>query len=276
MSSRSPATPRKSRFRKFLGNLKDGFRSSSSSRPTSPHLRDTSASSVDLRPPPTTLPRSPSQLVVTQPASLVAPIVGARVTVPTSADANPALTVTKPGAQSAPISEPSAGDKLKKAGETAWVVLKLALDALEKSSDAFPPLKSAVAAFNACLSIVENAAANRDDYENIANELRTMVDTVGEYAKEFAEEDKNGSIRNIISSMEAAAERIRKKQERGKIEQMAMSKQDKDDVMECYRQIEISFRRLQVRAHARRHDAESNTIIDPHWSLDCKKDGSAP
>ncbi|KAF8600545.1 hypothetical protein BDV93DRAFT_510738 [Ceratobasidium sp. AG-I] len=265
MSSRSPAAPKKSRFRKFLGNLKDGFRSSSSSRPASPHLRDTSASTVDLRPPPIALSRSPSLVAITQPVSLVTSIIGAPATVPSSVDGIPAVTVTEPSAQSASVSEPSTGNKLKKAGITAWIVLKLALDALEKSSDAFPPLKSAVAAFNACLSIVENAAANRGDYEIIANELRTMVETVKEYANEFAAEDENGSIQNIISSMKAAVEKIQKKQERGKVEQMAMSKQDKDDVMDCYRQIEISFRRLQ-----------SDAITDPHWSLDRKKDGSAP
>ncbi|KAF8600576.1 hypothetical protein BDV93DRAFT_510766 [Ceratobasidium sp. AG-I] len=271
MSTKSPATP-KGGFKKIL-HPKEWFRSSPNSRPASPH---TSASTVDLRPPSVALPRSPSQLVVTQPVCLVAPIVGARATVPPSADDVPTVTVTEPSAQSASISEPSAGDKLKQAGKTAWAGLKLALEVLEESSSVFPPLKEAVAGFIACLSIVEDAAANRDDYENIANELTTMLETVEEYANEFAAEDKNGSIQNTISSMKSAVEKIQKKQQRGKVERMAMSKQDKDDVMDFYQQIESSFRHLQVSAKARWHDAGPDAVADPYWSLDCKKAGSSP
>ncbi|KAF8600561.1 hypothetical protein BDV93DRAFT_587881, partial [Ceratobasidium sp. AG-I] len=244
--SNSPAAPKKKGLRKRLGDLIDGFRSSASSRPVSLHLRDTTASTVDLRPPLIALPRSPRQLVVTQSVSLVAPTMGARATTALNADGIPAVTVAQPSAQSASISEPSTGDKLKRVRKTAWAGLKLALEVLEESSCVFPPLKEAVAGFIACLSIVEDAAANRGDYEDIANELRTMLETLKEYTNEFAAEDKNGSIQNTISTMKAAAERIKQRQERGKAKRMAMSKQDEDHVMEHYQQIETSFRRLQT------------------------------
>jgi hypothetical protein len=57
--------------------------------------------------------------------------------------------------QSASDPERNTSDKLKKAWGVAWSGLETALRFLEKSADAFPPLKSAVGGLVACLDLAQ-------------------------------------------------------------------------------------------------------------------------
>jgi len=57
--------------------------------------------------------------------------------------------------QSSSHSEPNTSDKLKKAWGVTWSGLETALRLLEKSADAFPPLKSAVGGLVACLDLTQ-------------------------------------------------------------------------------------------------------------------------
>ena len=156
MSSHPPKSfKEKSLRRRALDTLKNVFASPSTPLLSSQRLRDLPASSVELRPPPPAFPRSPSQSILLQPASDQAPIAVEQVTATPSVHKSPTLTVTKPDAQQASKPESRAKDKVKQAGKTAWIALKLALEVLQKSSDVFPPLQSAVAGFSGCLSIVE-------------------------------------------------------------------------------------------------------------------------
>lgn len=156
MASDPPETPRKRSYgRKMLGKLQDAFRSPSSPSSSSPRLRDMPASSVDLHPLPLPLPCSPSQSAVGQPVSLSAPIMVEHAVIPSRVDQTPTLTVPGSSARPGANAEPGRGDKLKEAVKTAWAGLKLALEVLEKCSNVFPPLKSAVAELNACLGVIE-------------------------------------------------------------------------------------------------------------------------
>lgn len=49
----------------------------------------------------------------------------------------------------------TAAARLREAGDTAWCGLATALRMLEQSADGFPPLKSAVDRFIACLDVVQ-------------------------------------------------------------------------------------------------------------------------
>jgi hypothetical protein len=57
--------------------------------------------------------------------------------------------------QSSSHPEPNTSDKLKKAWGVTWSGLETALRLLEKSADAFPPLKSAVGGLVACLDLAQ-------------------------------------------------------------------------------------------------------------------------
>jgi len=54
-----------------------------------------------------------------------------------------------------PSSQPPSSDKIKKAWGVTWSTLEAALRLLEKSADAFPPLKSAVSGLVACLDLAQ-------------------------------------------------------------------------------------------------------------------------
>jgi len=57
--------------------------------------------------------------------------------------------------QSSSYPEPNTSDKLKEAWSVTWSGLEIALRLLEKSADAFPPLKSAVGGLVACLDLAQ-------------------------------------------------------------------------------------------------------------------------
>jgi hypothetical protein len=60
-----------------------------------------------------------------------------------------------PSSQQFSHSEPNGSDKLKKALGVTWSGLQTALRLLERSADAFPPLKSAVGGLVACLDLAQ-------------------------------------------------------------------------------------------------------------------------
>ena len=90
----------------------------------------------------------------------------------------------------------------KKVGEEAWIGLKATLKLLERSSDAFPPLKSAVAGFLGVVDIfevscyasytlerhsffcVQTAAQNKDDYAELASNLKGIIDEFNQHPGE--------------------------------------------------------------------------------------------
>lgn len=115
---------------------------------------------------------------------------------------------------SASPAAPSTG-KLREARRVVWSGLEKALRLLEQSSDAFPPLRSAVGALVECLDIVQvsnghpslaancnrcnlqAAATNDQDYEELTLELTTMASTLNRYMSELGSEDPSDSIARI-------------------------------------------------------------------------------
>jgi len=66
------------------------------------------------------------------------------------------LPTSRPSSQQSPsYPELNTSDKLKKAWGVTWSGLETALRLLEKSADAFPPLKSAVGGLVACLDLAQ-------------------------------------------------------------------------------------------------------------------------
>ena len=50
---------------------------------------------------------------------------------------------------------------------------------------------------NRCKVSEQNAASNRTDYEELADEFQSMADMLNRYASELESEPNNGSIANI-------------------------------------------------------------------------------
>ncbi|KAB5589183.1 hypothetical protein CTheo_7381 [Ceratobasidium theobromae] len=115
-------------------------------------------------------------------------------------------------------------DKAKETGHTAWATLESTLQLLERSSDAFPPLKSAVAELVGCLDIIQTAAGNSQDYTNLASQFADMAKTLNQY---------------MISH-------IGQKRGRGKGKRLLESREDQDDVVKClmHKKNDIGLRTL--------------------------------
>ena len=90
-----------------------------------------------------------SALLGTDPVGETTGVIGSR-----SQDA--VLPTSHPSSQQSSFHpEPNTSDKLKKAWGVTWSALETALRLLEKSADAFPPLKSAVGGLVTCLDLAQ-------------------------------------------------------------------------------------------------------------------------
>ncbi|CAE6433698.1 unnamed protein product, partial [Rhizoctonia solani] len=126
-----------------------------------------------------------------------------------------------------------------------WDRLTSSLRALEAGVELFPPLKSAISALVRCLDIIQVAASNRTDYEELVGELQSMIDILNQYAGELDWEPNNGSVANIAKCIQAQVEEIERQKEHGTLGRLRDATQDQEDVIKRYRQVEKLFRQLQ-------------------------------
>ncbi|KDN39301.1 hypothetical protein RSAG8_08936, partial [Rhizoctonia solani AG-8 WAC10335] len=127
----------------------------------------------------------------------------------------------------------------------AWSRLTSTLRRLESCVDLFPPLKSAVSALIGCLDIVQKAASNRADYEELADEFQVMANMLNQYAGQLESEPNNGSIANIAQSIQQQVTDIQRKRGSGTVGRRFEATDDQEDVIRRYRQVEKLFRQLQ-------------------------------
>ncbi|KAG8736442.1 hypothetical protein FRC11_002636, partial [Ceratobasidium sp. 423] len=126
-----------------------------------------------------------------------------------------------------------------------WDRLKSSLSAFEGSMGLFPPLKSAIGALIGSLDVVQTAASNRADYEQLTSELQSMADILNQHAGDLHSEASRGSIANISESIERQVTNIKEWKEGGTIGRLLNASQDQEDVIRRYRQVEILLRKLQ-------------------------------
>ncbi|CUA74710.1 putative WD repeat-containing protein all2124 [Nostoc sp, PCC 7120] [Rhizoctonia solani] len=180
---------------------------------------------------------------------------------------------------SAPASEADATPEKKKPGSAAWARMIGSLEGLKTSVELFPPLKSAVGAFIGSLDIVQKAASNRADYEELADEFRSMADMLQQYAGDLESEPNNGSIANIAQCIQRQVTEIEKKEESGTIGHLLDATQDQEDIIRRYRQVERLFRQLQYDLSMRtRNDVKKQleiTLLQRMPSVDDAKYNSS-
>jgi len=96
-----------------------------------------------------------------------------------------------------------------------WSALETALRLLEKSADAFPPLKSAVGGLVACLDLaqvgygygftvlclvkfpLQVVGENHEEYEKLATEFTNTANTLAPYVTKLIAEDVGDSVERI-------------------------------------------------------------------------------
>ncbi|KAF9528032.1 hypothetical protein CPB83DRAFT_855213 [Crepidotus variabilis] len=133
--------------------------------------------------------------------------------------------------------------KIKGAFGLAWDGLDTALRLLKESSDAFPPLKTAVGGIVALIDLVQTTKDNNGDYQRLANELAKMAILLAPHASKI-KEDK--PTKDTIKLIEAELDGILDQRDRGVIKRTIQANKDKGDIIKCLRRIENLFRLLQI------------------------------
>ncbi|KAF4609654.1 hypothetical protein D9613_012003 [Agrocybe pediades] len=128
--------------------------------------------------------------------------------------------------------------------KAAWKATEVALRLLEKSADAFPPLKAAVGGLVACLDLAKNVTGNQEEYIKLAEELTQIARALKPYASQLAAEGAGGSIALILKSIDEELAEIKKQQERSNRKKIVEAADDKGDILMRYRKIDSLFRRL--------------------------------
>ncbi|CAE6527197.1 unnamed protein product [Rhizoctonia solani] len=156
----------------------------------------------------------------------------------TATPPEPPTQASDPNIETDPISQNN------ESGSAAWARMIGSLRVLETTVE-FPPLKSAVGAFIGCLDIVQKAASNRPDYEELADEFESIVNILNQYAGDLESEPNSGSIANIVQCLERQVTEIKDKEALGTIGHLLDVTHDQEHVIRRYREVERLFRKLQ-------------------------------
>ncbi|KAG9089287.1 hypothetical protein FS749_001452 [Ceratobasidium sp. UAMH 11750] len=136
----------------------------------------------------------------------------------------------------------------KRAARVAWARLEHALKTLQQSSDMFPPVKPAVNGLLACIDILEAASQGREEYDALASNLAIILDDLAKHLRESRSIQMSNCVSNIISGIEQQIDAINLKKVRLGPQRLFEAQQDMDDLVGCYRRIEMLFRQLQNNA----------------------------
>ncbi|KAF4609673.1 hypothetical protein D9613_012022 [Agrocybe pediades] len=138
--------------------------------------------------------------------------------------------------------------------ETAWKSTEVALRVLEKSADAFPPLKSAVAGLVACLDLAKNVTGNQEEYIKLAEEFIQMDGNLKPYASQLAAAGGGGIIAVTLESIDEELGKIKRQLARGKFKRTLEATDDQSDILARYRKIDSLFRHLLTHVTFSTHD----------------------
>ncbi|KAG6843143.1 hypothetical protein H0H87_007470, partial [Tephrocybe sp. NHM501043] len=153
----------------------------------------------------------------------------------------PVETNTATGATPSPA---TAASKENDSWEMAKNVLGTTLNLLWQSSDAFPPLKSAIGGLAGVINLFKSAAANREDYSQLESELGNMVATLKHYGQ-LNPKEPDGSVTHTLFHIQEEVTEIKKIQSHGRTRQFIEANKDKDDIIKRYRTIQSLVQQLQ-------------------------------
>ncbi|KAB5591833.1 Vegetative incompatibility protein HET-E-1 [Ceratobasidium theobromae] len=160
---------------------------------------------------------------------------------PTSAQVLPASTTSTP----TPSAPPSPSPEL--ASSPAWAGLRTTLQSLHKCA-VFPPLKSAISSVIAGIDVIETALKHRDDYEDLASELKMIGEILISQLQQSKSAPMSEFIERTAMVIEEQAKRINDKRDHETGRYLIRANHDIEELARCYRRIEGLFRQLQVNA----------------------------
>ncbi|KAB5588517.1 hypothetical protein CTheo_8041 [Ceratobasidium theobromae] len=228
----SPASPNPKRrgVRSYVRNKYDKLVRSHSRSPSQQLVEPSSSTVSSVSPPPTTI------------AGLLAPPPDAQTAQSHHSHPDSQLSTGRPEneTETTPMSTRT---------NTMWAGLRSAFEDLRKVARPFPPLESAISSLIPCLGLLEAAARNGKEYENIASELKNLGESLTQHMKEANSIRMSRCIANVAMGIEEQTKLINQKQNCGAGRRLLEAGADKEDIMRHYHKIESLFRRLQIDAN---------------------------
>ncbi|KAF8676780.1 WD domain, G-beta repeat [Rhizoctonia solani] len=128
----------------------------------------------------------------------------------------------------------------------AWQTFVTALKTLEAGVGIFPPLKEAVSGLLACTVHLNISERNRENYDRLAADLASLVQTLQTHLPGSEPARMPYSIQNISRAISEQTDFIKKQQDRSGLDKFVRASDDEISVVGCYRRIERIFRQLQI------------------------------
>ncbi|KAG9125507.1 hypothetical protein FRC07_007309 [Ceratobasidium sp. 392] len=145
-------------------------------------------------------------------------------------------SVTRPATEVNPV---------KAIGNITWAGLGNSLQILVQSSGLFPPLRAVAGDLLETLDVFQAAAKSREDYNELALELSTVINDVANYLAESKSVQISESLMRVVDGLEKQIKHIHERQRRGAAKRYVEAADDIDDLIVCYRRIDALFRQLQ-------------------------------
>ncbi|CEL56820.1 Vegetative incompatibility protein HET-E-1 OS=Podospora anserina GN=HET-E1 PE=4 SV=1 [Rhizoctonia solani AG-1 IB] len=131
----------------------------------------------------------------------------------------------------------------KRSQNAAWGGLQVALELLR---DAFPPFSSVVSSVLSCLDGLEVVVKTRQDYEDLAIELTTLVKSLKELMDESSLAMTTDSAEGLAIDIEQQVAEIRERLDHAPTRGIRDALADEEELVRHYRRIQSHFRRLQT------------------------------
>ncbi|KAB5591832.1 vegetative incompatibility protein HET-E-1 [Ceratobasidium theobromae] len=165
---------------------------------------------------------------------------------PTQGQGLPVSTTPTPP-PAGPLASASSLPNPDSTSNPGWNGLRTTLRSLHKCAGVFPPLQSAISSVIKSIEVMEMALKQRDDYEDLAADLKTLGDILVCQLQESKSTPMSEFIERIAISIEEQAKQINDQPDRGTGRYLTEANYD-EELSRCYRRIEGLFRQLQVNA----------------------------
>ncbi|TEB23448.1 WD40 repeat-like protein [Coprinellus micaceus] len=164
----------------------------------------------------------------------------------TSIPKHPTLLTTGPTNQtpalpSALDSPPDQTSQSKGTSSSTWyAAVKATLAAVERASDVFTPLKSAVAAVNVILETKDAFRDNQEDFERLGKRV-DLLDAIMRSFPSDAPQELKDRRNGLERTVEDLARTLEAKTSRKVLNRLAFTKEDQQDVMRIVREINFAI-----------------------------------
>ncbi|KAG8770711.1 hypothetical protein FRC12_004096 [Ceratobasidium sp. 428] len=160
-------------------------------------------------------------------------------------NADPAVDGSKPQIPTRPVETSSSA---LTAQDSSAAVLKPSANAIKKGINVVPTFKSIADILAVCLDNIPTTAKNRKEFSNLASSIVAIREELEEQLSRISSSQMTSAVTNTIQQLSQLASRISAKHERTRARAYVEAEQDIDDLVECYRETESLFRRLQCNA----------------------------